>query len=141
MTQDTKVILTNGWGGRVNAANSSTLDDALSDKKKQEFLDMVLQNNPRDNDGDCHSCGFNLYYNNDAVNIMPYDMPKRICPTTKKNAENEIVIEMVPLTKTKCGALANYQCTECLAAGCCTSPFIKKYIGSLFFPHKYGKQK
>lgn len=140
-TKNTKVILTTTWYGCKKEANSFTLDDMLSDDKKQEFLDSVLQNNPKDNDGDCHSCGFNMYYNNDAVNIMPYDIPKKIQTLGQKNAEDELVIEMLALSKKKCGILANYQCPTCLAAGDCTSPFIKKYIGSLFFPRKYTKEK
>ena len=138
---DTKVILTSAWYGREKDANSFMLDELLSDNKKQQFLDSILHNNPKDNDGDCHSCGFNLYYNHDAVNIMPYDRPKKIQPLKQKNAEDELVIEMISLTKTKCGAWANYQCPTCLSAGDCTSPFVKKYIGSLFFPRKYAKEK
>ena len=139
--KDTKVILTTAWYGRENKANSFKLDELLSDDKKQEFLDSVLENNPKDNDGDCHSCGFNLYYDHNEVNIMPYDTPRKIHSLGQKNAEDELVIEMVPLSKKRCGAWANYMCATCLAAGDCTSSFIRKYIGSMFFPRKYDKEK
>lgn len=114
---------------------------SISEKKKQYFVNRVLQINPKDNEGDNHTCCFNLYYDQNAVRISPYDEPKTWQPFNQKNDEKELVIEMIPFSKESCGSWANYHCPMCLASGECKSPFIKKYIGEFLFSKKYKSER
>lgn len=100
---------------------------------------IIRYYNPQDDNGNNYLCGFNIYYKSVAFRVVPYDIPKKW--HDKKNDENELVIEMIPLSKSECGSQANYHCPICLANGECKSPFIKKYIGKVLFPEKYGKQR
>ena len=135
-----QVILTNMPNG--DDEKPTTLNvGRMSGKAGQNFVKNILQLDPKDNEGDNHTCGFNLYYHQNAVRVVPYDKPKTWQPFNQKNEENELVIEIIPITTKDCGSWANYQCPMCLASGECTSPFIKKYIGEVLFPKKYGKQR
>jgi hypothetical protein len=138
--KETTVTLTNVPNGKEKPTvlNCGTITDA----QKQDFLAAISEHKPSDNDGDNHTCGFNVYYaKQSAMRVVPYDMPIDFQPVKKKISKNELIVEMVPMSKKECGSWANYHCPICLASGDCTSPFIKKYIGEVFFPDKYGKQR
>jgi len=120
--------------------------EPLTSLNVYDYMHSIQHYNPQyDNDNNC-SCGFNIYYKNIyykgvAFRVVPYDIPKKWQPFDKKNDENELVIEMIPLSKSECGSWANYHCPICLANGGCRSPFIKKYIGRVLFPNKYGNER
>lgn len=136
---DVQITITNVPKGneKPTTLNCGTITDA----QKQEFLAAVSEYKPSATDGDNHTCGFNLYYAQSAKRVVPYDIPKDFQASQRKISENELVVEMVPVTTKECGSWANYHCPICLASGGCTSPFIKKYIGKVFFPNQYGKQR
>ena len=136
---DVQITITNVQKGneKPTTLNCGTITDA----QKQEFLNAVSEYKPSATDGDNHTCGFNLYYAESAKRVVPYDIPKDFQPSQRKIVKNELVVEMVPVTTKECGSWANYHCPICLASGGCTSPFIRKYIGKVFFPNQYGKQR
>lgn len=136
---DVQITITNVPKGneKPTTLNCGTVTDA----QKQEFLAAISEYKPSATDGDNHTCGFNLYYAQSAKRVVPYDMPKDFQAPQRKIGKNELVVEMVPLTTKECGSWANYHCPICLASGGCTSPFIRKYIGKVFFPNQYGKQR
>lgn len=136
---DVQITITNVQKGneKPTTLNCGTITDA----QKQEFLNAVSEYKPSATNGDNHTCGFNLYYAESAKRVVPYDIPKDFQASQRKISENELVVEMVPVTTKECGSWANYHCPICLASGGCTSPFIRKYIGKVFFPNQYGKQR
>ena len=136
---DVQITITNVQKGneKPTTLNCGTITDA----QKQEFLNSVSEYKPSATNGDNHTCGFNLYYVESAKRVVPYDIPKDFQPSQRKIGENELVVEMAPITTKECGSWANYHCPICLASGGCTSPFIRKYIGKVFFPNQYGKER
>ncbi|MBO7656382.1 MAG: hypothetical protein J6S80_01495 [Alphaproteobacteria bacterium] len=135
---DVQITITNVPKGneKPTTLNCGTITDA----QKQDFLAAISEHKP--SDGDKHTCGFNVYHaKQSAVRVVSYDMPTDFQPVKKKIGKNELIVEMVPVTTKECGSWANYHCPICLASGGCTSPFIKKYIGEVLFPDKYGKQR
>ena len=138
--KETTVTLTNVPNGKEEPTvlNCGTITDA----QKQDFLAAISGHKPSDNDGDNHTCGFNVYYaKQSAMRVVPYEVSTNFQPTKQKIGKNELIVEMIPMSKKECGSWANYHCPICLASGDCTSPFIKKYIGEVLFPDKYGKQR
>lgn len=136
----TTVTLTNVPNGKEKPTvlNCGTITDA----QKQDFLAAISEHKPSDNDGDNHTCGFNVYYaKQSAMRVVPYEVSTNFQPTKQKIGKNELIVEMIPLSKKECGSWANYYCPICLASGDCTSPFIRKHIGALLFPDKYAKQR
>ena len=134
------VTLTNVPNGKEKPTvlNCGTITDA----QKQDFLAAISEHKPSDNDGDNHTCGFNVYYaKQSAMRVVPYEVSTNFQPTKQKIGKNELIVEMIPLSKKECGSWANYHCPICLASGDCTSPFIRKHIGALLFPDKYAKQR
>ena len=132
------VTLTNVPNGKEEPTvlNCGTITDA----QKQDFLAAISEHKP--SDGDNHTCGFNVYYaKQSAMRVVPYEVSTNFQPTKQKIGKNELIVEMIPMSKKECGSWANYHCPICLASGNCTSPFIKKYIGKVLFPDKYGKQR
>ena len=137
---DVQITITNVPNGKEKPTvlNCGTITDA----QKQDFLAAISGHKPSDNDGDNHTCGFNVYYaKQSAVRVVPYEVSTNFQPTKQKIGKNELIVEMIPMSKKECGSWANYHCPICLASGDCTSPFIKKYIGEVLFPDKYGKQR
>jgi len=134
------VTLTNVPNGKEKPTvlNCGTITDA----QKQDFLVAISGHKPSDNDGDNHTCGFNVYHaKQSAMRVVPYEVSTNFQPTKQKIGKNELIVEMIPLSKKECGSWANYYCPICLASGDCTSPFIRKHIGALLFPDKYAKQR
>lgn len=115
--------------------------EPLTSLEVYNYMHSIQYYNPQYDNGNNCSCGFNIYYKGVAFRVIPYDIPKKWQPFDKKSGDNELIIEMIPLYKHRCGSWANYQCPICLASGGCTSPFIRKYIGKVFFPNQYGKQR
>lgn len=136
---DTKITLTNMPKGREKATTLHC--GTMTVQQKQEFLDCIFKYNPKSNNGHNHTCGFNLYYDKRALRVVSYDTPKQYKPLRHKNSENELVIEIIPLHHEECGSWANYHCPMCLEYGACTSQFIRKYIGEVLFPDKYGRNR
>ena len=137
---DVQITITNVPNGKEKPTvlNCGTITDA----QKQDFLAAISGHKPSDNDGDNHTCGFNVYYaKQSAMRVVPYEVSTNFQPTKQKIGKNELIVEMIPMSKKECGSWANYHCPICLASGDCTSPFIKKYIGEVLFPDKYGKQR
>ena len=137
---DVQITITNVPNGKEKPTvlNCGTITDA----QKQDFLAAISEHKPSDNDGDNHTCGFNVYYaKQSAMRVVPYEVSTNFQPTKQKIGKNELIVEMVPMSKKECGSWANYHCPICLASGDCTSPFIRKHIGALLFPDKYGKQR
>ena len=135
---DIQIIVTNVPNGKEKPTvlNCGTITDA----QKQDFLAAISEHKP--SDGDNHTCGFNVYYaKQSAMRVVPYEVSTNFQPTKQKIGKNELIVEMIPMSKKECGSWANYHCPICLASGNCTSPFIKKYIGKVLFPDKYGKQR
>lgn len=131
------VTLTNVSKGteKPTVLNCGTITDA----QKQHFL--AAKYKPNMTDDDFHECGFILYYAQSSKGVLPYGMPEKFRPSKRKIGENELVVEMIPLDANKCGSWDLYNCPKYIASGNCTSPFIKKYIGEVLFPDKYGKQR
>ena len=132
------VTLTNVPNGKEKPTvlNCGTITDA----QKQDFLAAISGHKP--SDGDNHTCGFNVYYaKQSAVRVVPYEVSTNFQPTKQKIGKNELIVEMIPLSKKECGSWANYHCPICLASGGCPSPFIRKYIGRIFFLDQYGKER
>lgn len=137
---DVQITITNVPNGKEKPTvlNCGTITDA----QKQDFLAAISGHKPSDNDGDNHTCGFNVYYaKQSAVRVVPYEVSTNFQPTKQKIGKNELIVEMIPMSKKECGSWANYHCPICLASGDCTSPFIRKHIGALLFPDKYAKQR
>lgn len=136
--KETTVTLTNVPNGKEKPTvlNCGTITDA----QKQDFLAAISEHKP--SDGDNHTCGFNVYHaKQSAMRVVPYEVSTNFQPTKQKIGKNELIVEMIPMSKKECGSWANYHCPICLASGDCTSPFIRKHIGALLFPDKYAKQR
>lgn len=137
---DVQITITNVPNGteKPTVLNCGTITDA----QKQDFLAAISGHKPSDNDGDNHTCGFNVYHaKQSAMRVVPYEVSTNFQPTKQKIGKNELIVEMIPMSKKECGSWANYHCPICLASGDCTSPFIRKHIGALLFPDKYAKQR
>ena len=136
---DVQITVTNVPNGKEKPTvlNCGTITDA----QKQDFLAAISEHKPSVTDDDFYPCGFILYYAQSSKGVHPYDMPEEFRLSKRKIGENELVVEMLPLSKEKCGSWENYNCPKYIASGKCRSPFIKKYIGKVFFPDKYGKQR
>ncbi len=136
---DVQITVTNVPNGKEKPTvlNCGTITDA----QKQDFLAAISEYKPSATNGDNHTCGFILYYAQSSKGVLPYGMPEKFRPSKLKIGENELVVEMLPLSKEKCGSWDNYNCPKYIASGNCTSPFIRKHIGALLFPDKYAKQR
>ena len=99
-----------------------------------------------------NQCYFYLFYNSDIAITTEKALsfgPKKLVaveekphPGLNKATKDEIVIVVNQvLPNTDCVASHRHDCPICIAAGQCTSPLIRKYIGQIFFPNKYCKQK
>ncbi len=117
----------------------------ITAEQRQKFFDAIIPYDPKTMNGDNNSCGFNVYYGPLVSYARPYSktttLSQRESGHSIKNTDNEIIIEMVPLTTRKCGSWANYHCPTCVKTGECTSQFVKQHVGALLFPDKYGKQR
>lgn len=135
---DVQITITNVPNGKEKPTvlNCGTITDA----QKQDFLAAISEHKP--SDGDNHTCGFNVYHaKQSAMRVVPYEVSTNFQPTKQKIGKNELIVEMVPVSKKECGSWANYHCPICLASGDCTSPLVKRTVGALLFPDKYAKQR
>ena len=115
--------------------------EPLTSLEVYNFMHCIQHYYPQYDYGNNYSCGFNIYYKGVAFRVVPYDIPKKWQSFDKKSGGNELVIEMIPLSKSECGSQANYHCPTCLASGECKSPFVKQYIGKILFPGKYKTER
>ena len=118
----------------------------VTEKFQKQFVDFIRNCKPVD--GNRFSCGFDLYYDdNTAFEVRPNRLQPAVewepAKCINKAEKDEMVIVMHPcvLTDTDCLATCWHDCPVCIASGKCPSPFIRKYIGRIFFPEQYGKQR
>ena len=113
---------------------------------QKKFIECMRNCKPVD--GNRYHCGFDVYYDdNMAFEVIPDRLHPAVewKPTKVSNRaeKDEMVIEMRPgkLKETDCPVSRSHDCPLCIASGKCPSPFIRKYIGRVFFPNQYGKQR
>ena len=136
---DINIILTN-MPNSVDEPTSLKIG-TISEQDEKEFLARLTEYTPKENDENSYTCGFYVHYASNTIRVAPCNKTKEWEPLKQINKANELVIEMIPLSRFKCGVFSNYDCPNCLRRGNCASPFIKKYIGSFLFPNKYPNQK
>lgn len=101
---------------------------------------------------DGNRCFFELFYNSNIALTTELSLclgPRKQvavewepCAAVNKAKKDEMVIVVNPSPKSSdCVVSHKHDCPLCIAAGQCTSPLIRKYIGQIFFPNKYCKQK
>lgn len=90
----------------------------ITEKQKQDFLASIMR--------------FNAW-------VAPFDMERNFKPQYRRNGDKEMVI--VPMKCPECGAYEKSECPKYLADGKCTSPLVKRTVGALLFPDKYGKER
>ncbi len=103
--KETTVTLTNVPNGKEKPTvlNCGTITDA----QKQDFLAAISEHKP--SDGDNHTCGFNVYHaKQSAMRVVPYNVSTNFQPTKQKIGKNELIVEMIPMSKKECGSWANY---------------------------------
>lgn len=113
---------------------------------QKKFIECMRNCKPVD--GNRFHCGFNVYYDdNTAFEVRPDRLHPAVGWKPSKGVneaeKDEMVIVMRPcvLKDTDCLATCWHDCPVCIASGKCPSPFIRKYIGRIFFPDQYGKQR
>ncbi len=130
------------YSGRPTQINVGSVTEEFQKK----FIECMRNCKPVD--GNRFHCGFNVYYDdNTAFEVRP----DRLHPAVEwkpakginQAEKDEMVIVMYPcvLKDTDCVATCWHDCPVCIASGKCPSPFIRKYIGKVFFPDQYGKQR
>lgn len=112
----------------------------ITEKQKQDFLASIMRFDPESTNFANH-CGFNLYYDKFNAWVTPFDMKRNFKPQYRRNGDKEMVIETMPMKSPECGAYEKSECPKYLADGKCTSPLVKRTVGALLFPDKYGKER
>ena len=112
----------------------------ITEKQKQDFLASIMRFDPESTNFANH-CGFNLYYDKFNAWVTPFDMKRNYKPQYRRNGDKEMVIETIPMKSPECGAYEKSECPKYLADGKCTSPLVKRTVGALLFPDKYGKER
>ncbi len=130
------------YSGRATQINVGV----MSEEVQKNFIECIRNCKPID--GNEFHCGFDVYCDDKTGFEV---RPNRKQPAVDWNVpdclnragENEMVIEMQPgkLKETDCPVSRSHDCPLCIASGKCPSPFIRKYIGKVFFPNQYGKQR
>ena len=136
--KETTVTLTNipqGLGERTKLNCGE-----ITQKQKQDFLASIMRFDPESTNLANH-CGFNLYYDKFNAWVTPFDMKRNFKPQYRRNGDKEMVIETMPMKSPECGAYEKSECPKYLADGKCTSPLVKRTVGALLFPDKYGKER
>ena len=118
---------------------------AVAEDWQKKFLEMLRNCKPVD--GNRFHCGFDVFYDDEtAFEVFPNRRQPAVewnpGHTSNRAEEDEIVIVMRTgkLAETDCPVSRGHDCPLCIASGKCPSPFIRKYIGKVFFPNQYGKQ-
>ncbi len=113
---------------------------------QKKFLEIMRNCKPVD--GNRFHCGFDVYYDDEiAFEVRPNRKRPAVewkpVASVNKAEKDEIVIVMRTgnLAETDCPVSRGHDCPVCIASGKCPSPFIRKYIGKVFFPNQYGKQR
>ena len=135
---DVQITLTNipqGLGERTKVNCGE-----ITQKQKQDFLASIMRFDPESTNFANH-CGFNLYYDKFNAWVTPFDMKRNFKPQYRRNGDKEMVIETMPMKSPECGAYEKSECPKYLADGKCTSPLVKRTVGALLFPDKYGKER
>jgi len=112
----------------------------ITEKQKQDFLASIMRFDPESTNFANH-CGFNLYYDKFNAWVTPFDMKRNYKPQYRRNGDKEMVIETMPMKSPECGAYEKSECPKYLADGKCTSPLVKRTVGALLFPDKYGNER
>ena len=112
---------------------------------QKKFLETLRQLKKQDSGG--YNCHFHVFCGDGtAFEIYPWrETPAlewHIGAGLNPAQKDEMVIEMGPdkLAETDCSVSRCYDCPVCIASGKCPAPFIRKYIGKVFFPNQYEKQ-
>ena len=127
-----------------------------SDEQQQKFIESLYKF--EDKDTYRCLCSFDVEYDNtrlcdigigDGVGCTINDWPDHL----KTAKDSELVIEMDPSIKRpgsslpddgsdcECGAKHSHCCPRYIKDGKCTSPSIRKLVGEVLFPEKYGKTR
>ena len=119
---------------------------AANEDWQKKFLEMLRNCKPVD--GNRFHCRFDVYYGDEtAFEVRPNRKRPAVewkpAASVNKAEKDEIVIVMRTgnLAETDCPVSYGHDCPVCIASGKCPSPFIRKYIGKVFFPNQYGKQR
>ena len=112
----------------------------ITEEQKQNFLASITQFDP-ESINSANLCGFNLYYDKFNAWVTPFDMKRNYKPQYRRNGDKEMVIQTMPMKAPECGAYEKSECPKYLADGKCTSPLVKRTVGALLFPDKYGKER
>lgn len=129
------------YTGRPTQINAG----AANEDWQKKFLEIMRNCKPVD--GNRFHCGFDVYYDDEIAfevrsNRMRPAFEWHPTQCLNKAGKDEIVIVMRTgiLAETDCPVSRSHDCPLCIASGKCPSPFIRKYIGKVFFPNQYGKQ-
>lgn len=119
---------------------------AVTENFQKQFIELMRNCKPVD--GNRFHCGFDVYYDdNTAFEVKPDRSHPAVewepSSSVNKAEKDEMVIVMNPCVSrdTDCVATSWHDCPLCIASGKCPSPFIRKYIGRIFFPNQYGKER
>ena len=118
----------------------------ISEEVRKNFIEYIRNCKPID--GNKFHCGFDVYCDDKTgfevrPNRKQPAVDWNVSDCLNRAGKNEMVIEMRPgkLKETDCPVSRSHDCPLCIASGKCPSPFIQKYIGKVFFPNQYGKQR
>ena len=118
----------------------------MSEEVRKNFIECIRNCKPID--GNEFHCGFDVYCDDKTgfevrPNRKQPAVDWNVSDCLNRAGKNEMVIEMRPgrLEETDCPVSRSHDCPLCIASGKCPSPFIRKYIGKVFFPNQYGKQR
>ena len=135
MTENNKtvVMITNATKGKDD--KTSTVMVSVPGKRVTKFISNGIWY-----DGD--ACDFSAVITEQVQTTqhVPYfaNFPKN----DKTSNIKEIKIKIFPdLSVAKCGCQSAHDCPKYVAAGKCTSRFVKYYIGKILLTDRYTKQK
>lgn len=133
---------TESYSGRPTQINVGVANEEFQKK----FIEIMRKCKPVD--GNRFHCGFDVYYDDKtAFEVNPNRLHPAVewepCSSVNKAGKDEMVIVMRPCVSkdTDCIVTRGHDCPVCIASGKCPSPFIRKYIGKVFFPKQYDKQR
>ena len=135
----TVVMITNATKGKDD--KTSTIMVSVPGKRVTKFIsECRYYEEPTKVDGD--NCDFSAVITEQVQTTQHVPYFAKQSKHDKTSNIKEIKIKIFPdLLTAKCGCTSAHDCPKYVAAGKCTSPFVRNYIGKILLTDRYTKQK
>ena len=125
---------------------TSTVMLSIDEKSTQKFLKKMMSARIYYDSGlynTDHFCKFSVSTVKQTETIIEIpEFPVQPTAEEKPQELKSVKVTMEPHRHSaKCGCQSAHDCPKYIAAGKCTSPFIKNYIGKILLTDRYTKQR